>query len=164
MSRHGIDQPTTWCKPVGTPRLAAFPAPYKIVQTPKLILLLYEMDTVFRQVFLDGRELPQDQQPSYQGYSVGRWDGDVLVVTTTGFNGEGWLDAIGHPFTGALRMEERYHRTSVGRMDVEVTLTDPAAYTETLRYTQPQVLLPDTDLIESFCTENEKDQPHLVAN
>lgn len=164
MDRHAMDQPTTSCKPAGTPWRAAFPSPYKIIQMPQLVILLYELDTVFRQVFLDGRDLPVDPQPSYLGYSVGRWDGDTLMVTTTGFKEDGWLDAMGHPHSGQLRLEERYRRLDQGHMDLTVTIHDPEAYTTDLTYTQPHVLLPDTDLMENFCAENEKDQPHLVAN
>jgi hypothetical protein len=164
MARQAMDQPTTSCQPAGTPWRAAFPVPYKIVQTPRLIILLYELDTVFRQIFVDGRSLPDDPQPSYLGYSVGRWEGETLVVTTTGFKDQGWLDGMGHPYTGALRMEERFRRTNTGHMDLQVTINDPAAYTAPLTYTQPQILLPDTDVMEDFCAENEKDQPHLVAN
>jgi len=164
MVKQGMDQPTTSCNPAGTPWRAAFPTPYKIVQTPRLILLLYELDTVFRQIFLDGRSLPDDPQPSYLGYSVGRWEGDTLVVTTVGFKDQGWLDGMGHPHSGDLRLEERFRRTNSGNMDLQVTINDPAAYTTPFTYTQPQILLPDTDVMENFCSENEKDQPHLVAN
>jgi hypothetical protein len=164
MQRNAMDQPTTSCKPAGTPWRAAFPSPYKIIQMPQLVILLYELDTVFRQVFLDGRSLPRDPQPSYLGYSVGHWEGDTLVVATTGFKEDGWLDGMGHPHTGRLRMEERFRRINRGKMDLEVTFIDPDAYTTQLNYTQPHILLPDTDLMENFCAENERDQPHLVAN
>jgi hypothetical protein len=164
MERHAIDQPTSSCKPAGTPWRPAFPSPYKIIQMPRLVILLYELDTVYRQIFLDGRSLPKDPQPSYLGYSVGRWEGTTLVVTTTGFKEDGWLDAMGHPHTGKLVMEERFRRINQGKMDVEVTINDPDAYTTKLTYTQPQMLLPDTEVMEDFCAENEKDQPHLVAN
>jgi hypothetical protein len=164
MARHQIDQPTTSCKPAGTAWRPAFPAPYKIVQTRELILLLYELDTVYRQVFLDGRALPVDPQASYLGYSVGRWEGDTLVVTTIGLKDQGWLDAMGHPHTDKLRMEERFRRTDSGHMSLQVTLNDPGAYTAPLKYTQPLVLLPDTDVMENFCAENEKDQAHLIGN
>jgi hypothetical protein len=151
-----MDQPTSSCKPAETPWRAAFPAPYKIVQTPRLILLLYELDTVFRQIFLDGRSLPNDPQP-YLGYSVGRWDGDTSVVTTVGFKDQGWLDGMGHPHSGDLHLEERFRRTNTGNMDLQVTINDPAAaYTAPFTYTQPQILLPDTDVMENFASKTKR--------
>lgn len=157
------DLPISSCKPLSTPMRDAFPLPFKIVQMPRLILFLYEQDTTFRQVFLDGRALPSDPQPSWLGYSVGHWEGDELVVETVGFHDRGWLDTSGHPHSDALRMVERLRRLNVGRLDIQVTYTDPKAYTREVAFTQPHNLLPDTDLLEFFCTENERDQPHLVG-
>jgi hypothetical protein len=114
-------------------------------------------------VFLDGRALPSDPQPSWLGYSVGRWDGDDLVVDTIGFHDQGWLDTIGHPYSDALHMTERFHRLNAGRLDIHVTYTDPKAYTRPVEFTQPHNLLPDTDLLEYFCTENERDRPHMIG-
>jgi hypothetical protein len=150
------DLPMSSCKPAATPMRDAFPLPFKIVQTPRLVLFLYEQDTTFRQVFVDGRVLPTDPQPSWLGYSVGRWDGDELVVETIGFHDRGWLDGLGHPYSDALRMEERFRRIDVGRMDIQVTYTDPKTYTQPITFTQPHNLLPDTDLLEFFCTENDR--------
>jgi hypothetical protein len=160
----GKDAPWSACKPLGTPQRAAYPAPFKIVQSAELILLLYEQDTTFRQVFMDGRRLPGDPQPSWLGYSVGRWEGDTLVIETNGFRENGWLDAMGHPHSDALHMTERFRRIDVGHMMLEVLFSDPKAYTAPVRFTQPLLLLPDTDLLESFCPENEKDQQHLRGN
>ena len=157
------DQPTSACKPLGTPQRDAWALPFKLVQTPKLLLLLYEMDTVYRQVFLDGRTLPTDPQPSSLGYSVGRWEGDTLVVNTIGFHDKGWLDLMGHPHSDALRMEERFRRANAGQLDITVTFDDPKTYTGPISFTQPHQLLPDTDLLEYFCTENERDQRHLMG-
>ena len=123
------DQPTSSCKPLGTTQRDAWPLPFKLIQTSNLIVLLYEMDTVFRQVFLDGRALPADPQPSFLGYSVGRWEGDTLVVDTSGFQDRGWLDLMGHPHSDALRMEERFRRADSGHMDIKVTFNDSKAYT-----------------------------------
>jgi hypothetical protein len=158
------DLPISDCKPLATPMRDAFPLPFKIVQTPRLILLLYEQDTVYRQVFLDGRTLPGDPQPSWLGYSVGRWNADELVIETIGFHDRGWLDTSGHPYSDALHMLERFRRIDVGRMDIQVTYDDSKTYTQPIAFTQPHDLLPDTDVLEYFCTENEKDQPHLVGN
>lgn len=161
LETNGKDAPWSACKPLGTPQRVAYPAPFKVVQTAELVLLLYEQDTTFRQVFMDGRRLPDDPQPSWLGYSVGRWEGDTLVVETNGFRENGWLDVMGHPHSDALHMTERFRRVDVGHMTVEVVFSDPKAYTAPVRVTQPLLLLPDTDLLESFCSENEKDQAHL---
>jgi hypothetical protein len=150
------DNPLIRCQPAGIPRLNAYTHPYKIVQTRELIVVLYESLTMFRQIFLDGREHPKDPQPTWMGYSVGRWDGDVLVVETVGFNDKTWLDGAGHPHSDAMRVTERFRRRDVGHMDIDIVIDDPKAYTKPLRYVQPQVLLPDTDLIEYVCAENVK--------
>lgn len=151
------DNPLIRCLPAGVPRLNAYTHPYKIVQTPELIVILYESQTMFRQIFMDGRSLPQDPQPSWMGYSVGRWEGDVLIVESSGFNDQTWLDGSGHPHSDAMRLTERFRRHDVGRMDIEIVVDDPKTYTRPVRYVQPQVLLPDTDLIEYICTENAKE-------
>jgi hypothetical protein len=104
-----------------------------------------------------------DPQPSWLGYSVGRWNGDELVIETIGFHDRGWLDTSGHPYSDALRMVERFRRIDVGHMDIQVTYNDPKTYTQPITFTQPHDLLPDTDVLEFFCTENEKDQSHLVG-
>ena len=122
--------------------------------------MLYERDTTYRQVFTDGRNLPGDPQPSWLGYSVGKWDGDTLIVESIGFNDRGWLDTRGHTHTEALRLTERFHRLSFGRMDVDLTIDDPQTYTRPFTIRLKQRLLPDTDLLESFCAENEKDASH----
>jgi len=151
------DNPMIRCLPAGVPRLDAYTHPYKIVQTPELIVILYESQTMFRQIFLDGRTLPKDPEPSWMGYSVGRWDGDVLTVETAGFNDKTWLDGLGHPHSEAMRLTERFRRINTGRMEIDITIDDPRAYTRALKYTQPQLLLPDTELLEYICNENAKD-------
>jgi hypothetical protein len=151
------DNPMIRCLPAGVPRLDSYTHPFKIVQTPELIVILYESQTMFRQIFVDGRELPNDPEPSWMGYSVGRWDGDVLVVETAGFNDQTWLDGLGHPHSVAMRLTERFRRINTGRLDIEIVIDDPKAYTKPLRYTQPQLLLPDTELLEYVCAENAKD-------
>ena len=135
------------------------PHPFKVVQTPSLVVFLYETSTnqTFRQVFLDGRPLPEDMQPSWLGYSIGHWDGDTLVVETAGFNGRAWIDTgSGHPQTDAARVTERYTRRDIGHMDIEITIDEPKAYVKPWRAKVPVNLLADSDLIETFC-ENEKD-------
>ena len=139
------------------------PAPYKIVQTPGLIVMLYERDTNFRQIYTDGRKLPEDPSPAWFGHSVARWDADRLVVDTAGFNDRGWLDARGHTHSDALRVTERFHRRDFGHMDVEITLDDPKTYARPFTIRLNQILLPETDLIEYFCSENERDLRHFTG-
>ena len=136
--------------------------PMKIVQTANLVVVLYEYQTIFRQFFTDGRELPEDPNPTWMGYSVGRWDGDTLVVTTAGYNDRTTIDLAGHPHTEALRMTERYHRRDVGHLDVQVTLDDPKAYTRPWTLPMEFTLIPDGQLIEYVC-ENERDKSHLIG-
>jgi hypothetical protein len=136
--------------------------PMKIIQTPGLVAILYEYHTIFRQIFTDGRGLPEDPNPTWMGYSVGHWDGDTLVVTTAGYNDRTTLDLAGHPHTEALRLTERYHRRDASHIDLQVTFDDPKAYTRPWTLTLELVLVPDGDLIEYVC-ENERDKPHLVG-
>jgi hypothetical protein len=160
LANEGRDTPTASCKPTGVPALDTAPLPYKIVQSPELVLILYEENTVFRQIFLDGREPVEDAEPRWMGYSTGRWDGDALVVETVGFNDQLWLDAMGHPHSEALRLIQRFRRSDVGHLAIETTIDDPGAYTKPITYTVTATLLPDEDLLEYFCTENEKDVEH----
>ena len=150
------------CLPEG-PRFTHFPAlPKKIVQTPALIVILSE-DLSYRQIFLDGRELPRDPSPSFMGYSVGRWEGDTLVVETIGFKDSTWLDFAGHPHTEALRVVERYRRVNFGQMEIRETLHDPEIYSRPLNVQVRATLVPDTELLEYVCNENERDRPKLVG-
>jgi len=157
------DNPDAHCLPIGITQLHNHPQPRKIIQTPKVLVILYEANGGVRQIFLDGRPLPNnDPQPWWYGYSVGRWDGDTLVVETTGFRDGGWLDVNGAPLTDAARMIERFRRTSYGQLEIDVTVDDPKAYTrpwtaKTIR----QTLLPDDELIEFVCAENEKSTKHF---
>ena len=160
LQRDGTDSPEAHCKPIGAPRFDAFPLPYKILQTPSLVLILYETETDFRQIFLDGRKPVEDPLPRWMGYSRGHWDGDTLVVDTTGFADGIWLDAIGHPSTSQLHLIERFRRPDAGHLTIEVTIDDPGAYTRPITYTQPATLQPDSDLLEYYCAENEKDAQH----
>jgi hypothetical protein len=136
--------------------------PMKIVQTPGLVAVLYEYHTIFRQIFTDGRGLPEDPNPTWMGYSVGHWEADTLVVTTAGYNDRTSLDLAGHPHTEALRLTERYHRRDAGHIDLQVTLDDPKAYTRSWTLPIELDLVPDEDLIEYVC-ENERDSQHLVG-
>jgi hypothetical protein len=161
------DDPMALCMPPGVPRIntsnsGAALHPFKVVQTPSLVVLLYEtsVNSTFRQVFLDGRPLPSDAQPTWLGYSVGRWEGNSLVVETSGFNGRAWLDTFkGHPQTENARVIERFTRRDFGHMDLNVTIDDPKAYTKPWQARIPLTLLPEGELIETVC-ENEKDSTH----
>jgi hypothetical protein len=159
----GKDRPDARCLPSGVPKITVVPNPFKIVQTPALVLILYEAYTTYRQIFTDGRMLPPDPNPTWMGYSVGRWDGDTLVVETSGFNDKTWIDDSGYPHTDALRVTERYRRRDVGHLEIQVTIDDPKAYSRLCTVTEDARLLPDTELLEFVCLENEKDLPHLVG-
>jgi len=152
------------CAPIGIPLTYLVSEPDEIVQSPRQIVMLFESDGTHRQIHLDGRPLPKDPEPSWLGYSVGKWEGDTLVVETIGFNDRTVLDLIGHPHSDALRVVERYHRRDFGHMDVEVTLDDPKMYTQpfTIKFTQR--LLADSDVLENICAENEKDVVHIGRN
>ena len=155
--------PVSHCLPEGMPMIETAPAPYKMVQTPGATFLLYERDTTFRQVYTDGRKLPDDPQPSWLGYSVGKWDGDTFVVDTIGFNDRGWLDARAHTHSEAFHLTERFHRLDFGHMELQLTVDDSKTYTRPFTVKLEQRLLPDTDLLESYCIENEKDVRHTEA-
>jgi hypothetical protein len=154
--------PDTNCLPAGIPTAGLVSEPVKIVQSPGLIVMLYESEDGHRQIYTDGRKLPKEiAQPAWLGYSVGKWEGDTLVVETAGFNDKSWLDVIGHPHSEALRIVERYRRRDFGHMDLEMTFDDPQMYTKPFTIKVTQDLLADSDIFESFCNENEKDRPHL---
>jgi hypothetical protein len=136
--------------------------PMKIVQTPNLVVVLYEYQTLYRQIFLDGRALPADPNPTWMGYSIGRWEGDTLVVTTAGYNDKTTLDLGGHPHTEALRVTERFRRRDAGHIDLQVTLDDPKGYTRPWTLPIELGLLADGEIIEYVC-ENERDAQHMVG-
>lgn len=133
---------------------------FKILQTPGVTLVLYEEMNHFRQIFTDGRKLPEPTTGAWFGYSVGRWDGNTFIVDSTGFNDRGWLDDPGHPHTEALHVIERYRRPDLGHLEIQFTIDDPKAYTKPWSVTVPFELMPDIELIENIC-ENEKDQEHI---
>jgi hypothetical protein len=157
----GVLSPSLNCLPDGVPHADLLPEPFKIIQTPGVIVMLYEVETTFRQIFTDGRkQLSDPQQPSWMGYSVGKWDGDTLVVDTVGFNDLSWLDARGHGHSEDMRVEERFHRRDFGHLEVAVTITDPKTFTKPVSIGFVEELLPDTDLLEHYCLEAEKDAAH----
>lgn len=158
--RLGRDSPTSHCLPGSVP-FSALIAPFKIIQTPKVIAILLEDNNPPRQVHLDGRAHPPDPWPSWMGYSVGKWDNGTLAVDTIGFNDRAWLDAAGHPRSEKMHIVERFRRRDFGHMDLELTIDDPKMYTRPFTVKTGFRLLPDTDILESVCAENEKDRVHL---
>ena len=158
---HSKEDPDANCLPQGVPKIDAAPAPWKIVQQPGFIVIVYEAFNLWRQVFLDGRSLAADLNPTWMGYSTGKWDGDVLVVDTRGFNGKAWLDQLGRPSTDALHVTERFRRKDFGHMDLQITIDDPKAYTKPWTVTEEVHLLPNTELLEFICNENNRDVAHL---
>ena len=138
------------------------PYPFKIVQTPNLTLVLYEIFVNYRQIHTDGRSLPVERHPAWFGYSVGRWEQDTFVVETVGINDRTWLDDSGYPHSDVLKITERMQRLDFGRMEIEFTFDDPKAYTKPWTVKVPFELMPDTELLEYVC-ENERDAKHMVG-
>lgn len=157
------EDPTGWCVPGGVPRNDVVPYPFKILYTDDMVVILYEAVHSYRQIFTDGRAFPKDPNPAWLGYSVGYFDDDALVVETTGFVENSWIDNGGHPGTQSMRVTERFTRPDFGHMQIKVTIDDPKAYTKAWSVTIPYVLQPDTELLEYICDENNKDIQHLVG-
>jgi hypothetical protein len=157
----GINHMSIQCLPWG-PNYSTSQRMAKIVQTPSLIVILDD-DLTYRQIFLDGRQLETNPNPSWMGYSVGRWEGDTLVVASSGFNDRTWLDSLGHPHTEALRTTERYRRPDFGHLDIEVTLDDPAAYARPWTVALRAELRADTELLEEVCNEGPSQREHWVG-
>ena len=159
----GKGDPISRCLPMGVPRTHFTPFLKKIIQAPGLIVVLDEQNMAYRQIFTDGRPLPVDPQPSWNGYSSGKWDGDTLVVETNGFRDGMWLDRNGSPMTDAAKVTERIRRVNYGKVEIEVTVDDPKAYTAKWTTSINHFILLDTDLLDYVCLENEKDVSHLVG-
>src|SRR5579872_1784746 len=158
------DNPDAHCLPLGLMQLHLHPQPRKIIQTPGVILILYEAQAGIRQIFTDGRTLPPDDaQPWWYGYSIGHWDGDTLVVETTGFRDDVWLDIDGSPLTNKGKMTERFRRMNYGTLQIDITIEDPKVYTAPFTVRVMQRVMPDTELIEFICQENDRSGPHLVG-
>jgi len=158
----GKDSMETQCMPLGPAYLTTQYREFRIVQTPSLVVFAYS-DGMHREIFLDGRSLEQDPNPSWLGYSVGRWEGDVLVVESNGYTDRSWLDFGGHPHTEDLRITERYTRPSVGRLEVQVTMVDPAVYAKPLELTMPIKLLADTEMLEGFCENHHASRARMAS-
>jgi hypothetical protein len=163
-SQNNKDQPLAQCLPHFMVHIAPLSL-YKIVQTPGLIVILYESQgmPLPRQIFTDGRPLPDDPTPSWNGYSSGKWEGDTLVVQSNGFRDGIWLDASGSPMTEAARMLEKFRRPRYGTLEIEITVDDPKAYTAPWTVKLKQPLVVDTELLDYICLENERDARHFVA-
>jgi hypothetical protein len=163
MAQNAKDDPVSRCLPGGVVKLHTTPLLRKIIQIPGLVVSLNETNVTYRQIFTDGRPLPADPQPAWHGYSSGKWDGDTLVVETNGFRDELWLDRNGSPLTDAGRMIERFRRVNYGKLEIEITVDDPKAYTKPWTVTLNQFIVLDTDLLDYVCLENEKDLKHMVG-
>ena len=159
------DNPDANCLPMGIMQFHEQPQPRKIIQTPDVIVILYEGNSGIRQIFTDGRPSPDnDPQPWWYGYSAGRWEGDTLVVTTTGMRDGGWLDIQGSPLTDQAKITERFKRVNFGTLQIDVTIDDPKAYTAPFSVRVNQRIILDTQIIEFICNENEKSVQHMVPN
>jgi hypothetical protein len=152
--------PHAQCLPDGVPA-DMFVMTFKMIQAPQEIVLLTELNSPGRQIYTDGRPFPKDPNPSWMGYSVGKWEGDTFVVDTIGLNDRGWLDGFGHPRSEQMHVTERYHRRDFGHMDLEFTFNDPKYYTRPFGLKAALKLIPDSDLFEYVCSENEKDRKHM---
>ena len=152
----GRDDPHVRCLPDNPPRPWGMPHLTKAIHNPKLLVLLYEVNAMYRQIFIDGRPQPTDPNPAWNGYSVAHWEGDTLVVQTTGFRDALWIDMGGSPMSDAAKMTERLRRPNYGTLDVEITVDDPKVYTRPWTVSMRQGIELDTELVDEFCLENEK--------
>ena len=162
-ANNGKDAPGARCLPRGITNAGAL-FPYKLVQTPNLLVMLFEDDIPsHRQVFLDGRGHPKDPNPMWMGHSIGHWEGDTLVIDTVGFDDRSWLDTQGHPHTEMMHVIERFRRPDLGHLEIEFTIDDPGAYAKPWKITRASELDTNDDIGEYVCTENEKDVEHMVG-
>jgi len=159
----GKDWPHSRCVPPHVGEIHTLPEFKKIIQTPGLIVILHEFNATYRQIFTDGRPLPVDPNPSWKGYSSGRWEGDTLVVETNGLRDGLWLDLAGDPMTDAAKVTERFRRLNYGNLEIEFTVDDAKAYTKPWTVKLNQYIVLNTELLDYICLENEKDTSHLVG-
>jgi hypothetical protein len=160
---NGKDDPTSRCLPGSPVQMHTSPFLRKYIQAPGLLAMLSENSSLYRQIFTDDRPLPADPSPSWFGNSSGKWEGDTLVIHTNGLRDEQWLDRNGTPLTGAAKLTERFRRPAFGRLEIDITIDDPKAYTAPFTVHLKQTLAVDTELLDSACLENEKDQGHMVG-
>ena len=161
---HSRDDPHVRCLPDNPPRHWGLPHLNKLVHTPKLLVVLYEVNAMYRQIFVDGRPLPDDPTPGWNGYSTARWEGDTLVVQTAGFRDDLWMDLGGSPMSDAATMTERIRRPDYGTLEIEITIEDPKVYTRPFTVRMDQSIKLDTDLIDEFCLENEKSYERMIRS
>jgi hypothetical protein len=158
----GKDRPSGRCLPHAVPdNMMVRSGPFKIIQTPGVIVILFEEMNHFRQIFTDGRGLPEIKEQTWLGYSTGKWEGDTLVVETIGFHDRSWLDNPGHPHSEAMRVTERFKRRDFGHLDIQITIDDPKTYTKPWSADAHFDIAADSELLESIC-ENEKDYENTV--
>jgi len=158
---HSREDPDANCLPQGVPKVNFAPNPWKIIETPISMVIIYETFTYWRQIFTDGRGVDPNALPTWMGYSTGTWEGDTFIVESRGFNGKPWLDQLGRPSTDQLHVTERFTRTSYGRMTIGVTIDDPGAYTAPWSTSVVVRLQPDWEPLEMICGENNKDLESL---
>ena len=163
MEENGKDDPTTLCLSAGIIKNHTTPLLTKIVQVPGLVIILNERNASYRQIFTDGRPLPTVDMPSFNGYSSGKWNGDTLVVETIGFKDGLWLDHNGSPMSEAAKVIESFRRVNYGKMEIQVTVDYPKTYTRPWTVKLNNFIVPDTELIDYICNENEKDIPRLIG-
>ena len=161
--RFSKDDPHVRCLPDNPPRTWGMPHLTKAIHTPRLLVLLYEVNAMYRQIFIDGRPQPDDPNPSWNGYSTATWDRNTLVIQTTGFRDDLWIDMNGAPLTSSGKMTERLRRPNFGTLEVEITVDDPKAYTRPWTVSIKEGLEIDTELIDEICLENEKSWQHMQA-
>jgi len=158
----GKDSMETQCMPLGPAYTSTRYREFRIVQTPTLIVFAFG-DGMHREIFLDGRSLEEDPNPTWMGYSVGRWEGDVLVVESNGYTDRSWLDFGGHPHTERLRITERYTRRNVGFIDAQVSMLDPTVYAKPIAFAMPIALQADTELLEAVCENHHVSRERMAA-
>lgn len=161
--RQHVDDPFGYCLPPGVPRIHFVVGSYRIISSPSVTAFLHEtaVGMMFRQVFTDGRPLPAVTEPTWLGYSVGRWEGDVFVVESTGFRDRGWLDTEkGRPHSDALRVTERFRRRDFGHIDLSITVDDPKAYVKPWTVNTVLTYQADWEMLESFCDNHDKTMEH----
>ena len=153
---------SSYCLPTGMPNRWFFDRPLTIFQTPKQLGIFYEADGAFREIHTDGRKLPEDPFPSWLGYSTGHWDGDTLIVDSTGYNDRTRLPG-GFPHSEAMHIQERFHRRDFGHLDIDITIDDPTMLTKPVTVKVTEILLPNSDMVEYFCAEGERDAENMSA-
>jgi hypothetical protein len=161
VARNSKDNPEASCLPMGLMQFWTQGFPRKFVQTPKLLVVLYEASAGLRQIYIDGRPLPKmgDPQPYYYGYTTARWEGDTLVAESNNFRDDVWLDIVGTPGSDQTTMTERFTRVNYGRMNIDITVNDPKIFSRPWTVRHVQDIMPDADIIEFICEENNRFTP-----